>query len=93
VFINARLCCGRHDVEYNECVQVHMRHSIKEAARTFDGVTGLSCRLLPIQTMSSLAQTHISFLYRQEWLIQFGLGNVFYGVCSDFLIHMILMYR
>jgi hypothetical protein len=51
-------------------------------------------RLLPIQTMSSLVTSaQFSFLYRQEWLITFGLNNVFYGVCHDLLIHTRLMYR
>jgi hypothetical protein len=41
--------------------------------------------------MSSLTSAQFSFLYRQEWLIVFGLSNVFYGISDDQLIHTRLM--
>jgi hypothetical protein len=41
----------------------------------------------PIQKMSSPTPARFSFLLRQESLIDFGLTNVFYGVCHDQLIH------
>jgi hypothetical protein len=41
--------------------------------------------------MSSLTPAQFSFLFRQEWLINFGLDNVLYGLCHASLIHMRLM--
>jgi hypothetical protein len=45
--------------------------------------------------MSSLTPAQFSFLYQQEWIIQFGLLNVFYGGYNDnydSLFHMRLMH-
>jgi hypothetical protein len=42
--------------------------------------------------MTSLTPTQFSFLFRQEWLIFFGLTNVFYGLCNDSLVHIPLTY-
>jgi hypothetical protein len=41
--------------------------------------------------MSSLTTAQLSFLFRQESLIEFGLGSVFYGVYNGSWIHMTLM--
>jgi hypothetical protein len=57
----------------------------------FDGVKVFPCTLSPFQMMSTLSPGQFSFLYRQESLIEFGLSNVFYGLCHDQLIHTRLM--
>jgi hypothetical protein len=45
-----------------------------------DCVRVLSYTVCPLKTMSNLTPAQFSFLFRQEWLIIFGLTNVFYGV-------------
>jgi hypothetical protein len=42
--------------------------------------------------MASLTQAQLSFLFRQEWLIQFGLANIFHGGRNCYSIYMTLMH-
>jgi hypothetical protein len=42
----------------------------------------LASQFFLLHMMSSLTPAEFSFLFRQEWLVVFGLVNVVYGVCD-----------